>query len=53
MVGTGPAMTGLNLPRIHSDPADRLFIATAQHYNLALLTPDKPIAKYPNVNLIW
>jgi PIN domain nuclease of toxin-antitoxin system len=47
------AIASVSLPAIHSDPADRLLIATAQHYHLTLLTPDKTIARYPDVHLAW
>jgi PIN domain nuclease of toxin-antitoxin system len=41
------------LPAIHRDPFDRILIATAQHHSLALLTPDKFMAQYPNLKTIW
>jgi PIN domain nuclease of toxin-antitoxin system len=41
------------LPRLHSDPADRIIIATALAEGLTLLTPDPTIRQYPNVKLAW
>jgi len=41
------------LPLIHRDPCDRFVIATAQVHGLSLLTPDRVIARYPDVTVIW
>jgi PIN domain nuclease of toxin-antitoxin system len=35
------------LPKIHSDPFDRLIIAQALNHGLTIITPDKKILKYP------
>lgn len=37
----------LGLPAIHQDPFDRILIAQAISENIALLTSDSQIAKYP------
>ncbi len=40
------------LPKIHSDPFDRLIIAQAQTENLTIITTDSKIPKYP-VKTLW
>jgi PIN domain nuclease of toxin-antitoxin system len=47
------AISSVALPPIHSDPADRLLIATAQQHRLNFLTPDTTIAKYPDLIVTW
>lgn len=42
-----------NLPMIHSDPFDRLIMATAIEEGLTLLTNDGKIKKYQEVQQIW
>ena len=41
------------LPPIHADPVDRLLIATAQEYNMTVVTPDHLIRQYPDVRCLW
>ena len=41
------------LPRLHRDPFDRLLIAQAVSGQLALVTSDQAIAKYPEAACIW
>ena len=41
------------LPSIHSDPFDRLLVATALQHRLTIITPDAAIAKYPGLKTIW
>lgn len=41
------------LPPIHGDPMDRILIATAQEYNMTILTPDETIHRYPEVTCLW
>lgn len=41
------------LPSHHRDPFDRLLIAQAAAGQLALLTPDAAIHKYPEARCIW
>jgi len=40
------------LPLIHRDPFDRILVATAIREQMAVLTPDRTIARYP-VTTIW
>lgn len=35
----------------HPDPADRIIVATARHWNCALVTQDQRIRSYPYVVL--
>ena len=41
------------LPLIHSDPFDRLIIATAMANAAAIITADRQIAAYPGVSVQW
>ncbi len=48
------AIKSVNLPQpLHSDPADRIIIATAVSMGAPLLTKDEKILKYPHVQTIW
>ena len=47
------ALAAAALPALHNDPFDRLLIATAQHHNLTILTPDEKIRAYPNLKTAW
>jgi PIN domain nuclease of toxin-antitoxin system len=48
------AIAAVNLPGpIHRDPADRIILATARHFNAALVTADRQLHAYPHVNTIW
>ena len=47
------ALGSTSLPPIHTDPADRLLIATAQRHQLVLITPDRTITKYPDLKTVW
>ncbi len=38
-----------NLPLYHTDPFDRIIVATAESMDLKIITPDKYIKKYTNV----
>ncbi len=40
------------LPKLHSDPFDRLLICQASIHGLGILTPDEAIAQYP-VRTLW
>lgn len=42
-----------DLPPIHRDPFDRVFIAIALKKKIAILTSDKTIPLYPKVKAIW
>lgn len=47
------ALRAAMLPPLHSDPFDRLIIATAQELRFTLLTPDPKIRAYPDVIVFW
>jgi PIN domain nuclease of toxin-antitoxin system len=47
------ALRATALPRLHDDPFDRLLIATAQTNRLTLLTPDRKIMQYPDLETLW
>ena len=48
------AIKSVNLPQpLHSDPADRIIIATAISLGVPLVTKDEKILKYPHVQTIW
>ena len=48
------AIKSVNLPRpLHSDPADRIIIATAISLGASLVTKDEKILNYPHVKTIW
>ena len=48
------ALKAVNLPQpLHSDPADRIIIATAKAIGAPLVTKDEKILKYPHVKSIW
>lgn len=49
----GPAAAAGLLPWIHSDPFDRLLIATARQHSLAIITSDENIPRYPGVKTVW
>ena len=49
----GPAATAGGLPWIHSDPFDRILIATAQRLLLTMITADETIARYPGIKSLW
>jgi len=44
--------TMLSIPRIHSDPFDRLLAAQSISENMRLVTADRIFKKYP-VNVLW
>ena len=50
-VEIGTAST--QLPPIHSDPFDRILIATAQKHKMTILTKDRMIPTYPKVKAVW
>lgn len=47
------AAASVMLPQLHSDPCDRIIIATAQIHSMAIITRDALICKYPDVNVVW
>lgn len=53
-VDNGIAIKAVSLPEpLHSDPADRIIIATAIREGAALVTKDRKIRDYPHVRTIW
>jgi len=53
-VDNSVAIKSVNLPQpLHSDPADRIIIATAISMGAPLVTKDKKMLKYPHVQTIW
>lgn len=49
----GIAFRSASLPDLHKDPADRVIIATAIEHHLTIVTPDRLIAQYPNIEVTW
>lgn len=47
------ALEATRLPQLHNDPADRIIIATALALNCPIITPDRHIATYPGVAVVW
>lgn len=48
------AIHSANLPGdFHKDPADRILVAIARRYDIALITCDTKILNYPHVKTIW
>ena len=47
------ALKAASLPTLHSDPFDRLLIATAMEHQLTLITPDQHIRQYPGIATLW
>jgi PIN domain nuclease of toxin-antitoxin system len=42
----------IKLPLLHKDPFDRLIMAQALQHNLIIMTEDKLILAYPNIQLL-
>ncbi len=47
------AVSAVQLPLLHNDPCDRIIIATAEINAMKILTCDRLIAQYKNVEVIW
>ena len=48
------AVKSVSLPKpFHSDPADRIIVATATTIGASLITKDERILNYPHVETIW
>ena len=47
------AAEAADLPRLHSDPADRFIVATAMAHRLEIVTPDTHISRYEGIETIW
>jgi len=53
-VDNAVAIKSVNLPQpLHSDPADRIIIATAISMGAPLVTKDEKILKYAHIQTIW
>lgn len=52
-IDAATAIASTKLAPIHSDPFDRLLVATALERGLTLLTPDKKIPRYPDLKTLW
>ena len=53
-VDNSVAIKSVNLPQpLHSDPADRIIIATAISLGAPIVTKDEKILNYPHVQTIW
>ncbi len=46
------ALCASRLPKLHSDPFDRMLVCQAIVHGLPILTPDPQIAQYP-VRVVW
>ena len=50
----GPvAMASVRLPPVHTDPFDRVLVATAIQYKMAILSRDGMLSAYPGVTVRW
>lgn len=48
------AVESTRLPgEFHKDPADRMIVALARHFNAALVTADEKINNYRHVKTVW
>jgi PIN domain nuclease of toxin-antitoxin system len=47
------AANAVNLPLPHSDPFDRIIVATARRHELTLLTRDREISKSGLIDVVW
>ena len=56
LLNLNPEITVLStrLPgNFHGDPADRLIVATCMYNNIPLISKDKKIHSWGNINIIW
>lgn len=47
------SISSVQLPALHSDPCDRIIIATSQINSMKILTCDKLISKYKQAKVVW
>ncbi len=53
-LNTNIALESCRLPgKFHNDPADRIIAATCRVNKIKLITKDKKIIRYPNVETVW
>ena len=47
------AIASTCLPDTHSDPFDRIIIATAQLHGMSIVSKDRLLRSYPQVSIVW
>ena len=47
------ARRSVELPEIHSDPADRMILATAAELGTAVVSRDGRLAQYKVARIVW
>jgi PIN domain nuclease of toxin-antitoxin system len=47
------AICATQLSNLHRDPADRIIIATAMVHKLKIITPDRHIKSYSDIETVW
>lgn len=53
-VDVATAVESTRLPgKFHKDPADRMIVALARHFNAVLVTADEKITTYRHVRTVW
>lgn len=53
-VDVATAVESTRLPgEFHKDPADRMIVALARHFNATLITADEKITNYRYVKTLW
>ncbi len=53
-IDAATAVESTRLPgEFHKDPADRMIVALARHYNAELVTADDKITAYRHVRTVW
>ena len=49
----GQACEAAALPQLHKDPFDRVLVALANSRSLRLVTNDRIVPQYPNLEILW
>ena len=52
-VTSSVAIASVQLPLLHNDPCDRIIMATARIHSLTVITCDRLIAQYDDVEVVW
>ncbi|NRB56587.1 MAG: type II toxin-antitoxin system VapC family toxin [Salinicola sp.] len=53
-IDVATALASTRLPGVfHKDPADRMIVSLARHFNVALVTADGKIISYRHVKTLW
>jgi PIN domain nuclease of toxin-antitoxin system len=47
------ALNSTALPELHRDPFDRILVEIALRENMAIVSKDERLARYPGVRVIW